>query len=77
LTADPGNTNTAVVTLSVLGTPQALTCTVTGDGSHNFTCNDTTHSVSVTAGQTGVWNIVFTGSSLPSTEGVLISAQYQ
>jgi len=51
LNQDPGSGNTVTFTLRAASSNTALTCTVTGNGSSNTTCNDTTHSASITAGQ--------------------------
>ena len=63
LQADPGNTNTVKITGRVAGSSSSLTCTITGNGSTATSCNDTTHSMSVTAGQLIDWQIVTTGIS--------------
>jgi len=45
----PGAARNRVLSVVVNGTPSAVTCTVSAAGT---TCNDTTHTASVTAGQT-------------------------
>jgi hypothetical protein len=82
LITDPGSGNTVTVTFAVNGTGSAVTCTVTGNGTNSHACVDVTHSATVTQStvaskQVGTFNIVFTGTGLPSTETVLISNLYQ
>jgi hypothetical protein len=50
LSADPGNTNTRVFTLTKNGVATAVTCTVTGNGATSKTANDQAHSFTVVAG---------------------------
>jgi hypothetical protein len=64
LTADPGNGNTVTVTQRISGSSQSLSCTITGNGSTNTTCSDTTHTdVFSGAGQSFDWQVVTVGVS--------------
>jgi len=65
---------TLVVTLVLNGSDQALTCTV---GNSSSSCNDTTHTVAVTAGQVLLWRIVASGVFAGSEQDLSISAQLQ
>lgn len=70
----PGTGNSAVYTLRVNGADTAVTCTISNTAS---TCNDTTHSASITAGQT--WSIksvqsASAASTIPSG-GIKFTAQ--
>ena len=50
LSGDPGSSKTAIFTVEKNGSDTALTCTVTGNGTTATTCNDTTHTFTVAAG---------------------------
>jgi hypothetical protein len=82
LTTDPGNGNTVVVTFTTQAGNSSVTCTVTGNGSTSHSCVDVTHSAAVTQSsvaskQAGGYSVVFTGSSLPSSEAILITNNFQ
>jgi len=64
VTGNIGAGDSLTVTLRVAGSSTALTCTVAASGTG---CNDTTHSVAVTAGQ--LVDVIFagTGVSLPTS----------
>lgn len=68
-----GQTFTMTVLVGTLGSPSAsaLTCTM----SNTTTCNDTTHSVTVTAGQAYSFQIVASGSAT-STAGVTAAIEF-
>jgi len=51
LNQDPGSGVTVVFTLRAGFANTALTCTITGNGSSITTCNDTTHTATIAAGQ--------------------------
>jgi hypothetical protein len=64
LAADPGIGATVTVTQRINGSSQSLSCTITGNGSTNTTCSDTTHTdVFSGAGETFDWQIVAVGIS--------------
>jgi hypothetical protein len=75
LNADPGNTNTVTVTLRDNAAGTTLTCTITGNGSTGKSCNDTTHSVSVTGAHFADYQIAVTGT-ISATPNVIISARW-
>ena len=51
LNQDPGSGATVVFTFRAGFANTALTCTITGNGSSITTCNDTTHTATIAAGQ--------------------------
>lgn len=65
---------TLAVTLVLNGSDQALTCTV---GNSSSSCNDTTHTVAVTAGQVLLWRIVASGVFAGTEQDLSIAAQLQ
>lgn len=65
---------TIAVTLVLNSSDQALTCTV---GNSASSCNDTTHTVAVTAGQVLLWRVVATGTFAGTEQNLSISAQLQ
>jgi len=54
---DPGNLATVAVVLRDAGSSTLLTCTITGNGSTSTSCADTSHIVSITAGDLIDWRI--------------------
>jgi hypothetical protein len=70
---DPGSGNTVEITLRVGGISQSLTCTITGNGSNQSSCQDTTHAVSLSLGNLVDWQIITTD---PTASDISISAKW-
>lgn len=75
LSAAVGMGNSVVFTWRKAGASQTLTCTVSGTGAGGTTCNDTTHSFSVAAGDLIDIQAVSSGT-IVVTPVVLMTVQY-
>lgn len=73
LSGDPGNAQTFSIVFEVNGADQTLLCQVTGNGTTGTTCNDTTHSVTVTTGQL----ISLKSVSSAGASGVYVNASFE
>lgn len=73
LSVDPGNTNTVTVTARDNASDQTSTCVVTGNGTTNLSCSDTTHSFNPAQGDKLSFKVV---NSASYTGTISISATW-